>query len=390
MRGLVWLGVALAVASAPAAADPGPTLGDFYDRTRLRYDGFTDCIAYLGYCDGHYLAALRIGAETANPSTDELHPQLATGLRIGADLGALRGEHDLVRTQLWADVLRVNSTGAWLTDLGWHLTAFEVLGRRRDDSGMHLSFDNVIARRTEITPSDVAELQLDPYETIDTEAEVAPTGPYVDKDGFLALPIGVANRLRWSDGLAMERRTSISGALAIRAFPHDLRQHAQLDVLRVKHTDWSLAAGSAEAWTFSAGYQHLPDGIDTLPIWALVGYELAGPKQGVVYRLGGAIDVDGVSFGPEVERTFELDPRTATFARVDSGRVRLAQQISWLRWGLAYETVSIDGGGSLRALTPELGIVVRGLTIGARCRFAWTSDLMFPAQRFSLSLDWIP
>ena len=83
----------------------------------------------------------------------------------------------------------------------------------------------------------------------------------------------------------------------------------------------------------------------------------------------------------------ELDPRTATFARVDSGRLGA-------RHGAALEAIAIaspgsaGARGSLTAFTPELGVNIRGVELGLRYRFVWTRDVMFPAERFNVSLDW--
>ena len=364
-------GVRLVIALVVIArtADAEPSLDDFYERTRDRE---------VAFGDADRLASLVVGAQTANPSTDELMPHLATGVRIGAQLGARR-EKDLVKTELWADLLRIHDTGAWFTDLGWHTTAFEAL------DVLHLSADTLVARRSEIQPSDVAELQLTPYETVDAEAEATPIGPRLDKDAFLALPIGVANRLRWDD-TGMTRKTTISGAIAARGFPKDIGHHAQLDLLRLKHTDWD---GRAGAWTVSAGYQRLPMGIDTLPIWALVGYEWAGDRHWAVWQVGGAYEKPWLSIGPSVERHFELDPRTGMFARVDSGKLAYRQRAGHVLWGLAVEAVSIENRGSLRAVTPEAGVDVHGVELVARYRLAWTQDLMFPADRFTIGLDWL-
>jgi hypothetical protein len=397
------LALLLLVGSGVAFADAPPGLDDFYERTRERDEGFTTCI---GYCDGSHLAALMIGAQSATPasgagdamSTLEPEPKLASGIRLGADLGVRGGLADVARTQLWADVLRVHATGAWITDLGWHVTAFEVLGRPRDDHGLHLSLDTVLAHRTELQLSDLAELQQQPYTLADVEAEVAPTGPYVDKDAFITLPLGVANRLRWTDGLALQRRTELSAAIAFRGFPKGLHHHAQLDVLRIKHTGWAEGGAmpvAASAWTLSAGYQRLPYGIDTLPIWALVGYEWAGPRAGVVARLGGALHLDelGLDLGPSYERRFELDPRTGGFVRVQTGAFAVHHRIGPVRYGLALEALSIerhgDQGGDVLALTPELAVIIHGIDLGVRYRAAWTDAVAFPGQRFALSLDWL-
>jgi hypothetical protein len=361
------------------AASAQPALDDFYERTRDREHGVGDHDRFVD---------LLLGIQTANPSTDALVPHVASGLRLGVNAG-LRREHDVVRTQLSADVLRVHETGDWFTDLGWHTTAFKTYGRPRDDEGMHLSLDSVIARRTEVRPSDVSELQLVGYDMIDVEGEVTPMGPMIDKDAHLALPIGVATRLRWADGGGFDLRTSGSVALAARSLFPGLG-HAQLDFVRVKHTEWDAAMTQASAWTVSAGYQRLPKGIDTLPIWLLVGYEWAGPKEGAVFQFGGAFELPELSIGPSFERHFELDPVTATFARVDTARLAVRGQHEVLVWGVALESITIAGRGSLRAVTPQLGARYRGLALVAQLRAAWASDLMYPANRFSLGLDWTP
>jgi hypothetical protein len=360
---------------------PRPSLDDFYERTRERDEGFSACI---GYCDGHYLAAVMIGAQTANPSNDALEPELATGVRLGADVGVRDDGVGIARSQLWADVLRVNSTGAWLTDLGWHSTAFDEFGKRGRDA-VHVSLDTVLAHRTELQPSDIADFIAQPYSLADVEAEVTPTGPYLDKDTLIALPIGVAERVRWNDAMPLQHRTTISAAIAGRGFPKGLRHHAQLDFLRVKHTDWG---DGASAWTVSAGYQRLPYGIDTLPIWTLVGYEWAGPRRGITAQIGGALRLPNLEIGPSYERHLELDPRTAMFERVTSARLGFRHRVGPVRWGAAIEHISLEAEGSLTALTPEVGVLVHDVELGVRYRFAWTETVMFPAQRFNLSLDW--
>jgi hypothetical protein len=166
--------------------------------------------------------------------------------------------------------------------------------------------------------------------------------------------------------------------------------HAQLDFLRVKHTEWDAAMTNASAWTISAGYQRLPKGIDTLPIWLLVGYEWAGPKEGAVFQFGGAFELPNLNIGPSFERHFELDPVTGEFARVDTGRLAVRGTHDVLVWGLALESVSIAGRGNLRAITPQLGARYKGFALVAQVRAAWASELMYPANRFSLGLDWSP
>ncbi len=380
----------------PAAAEPRPALDDFYDRTRDRHDGFDDCV---GYCDDRWLAGFLVGVAAANPSTDALAPKLATGGRLGADL-AVRGDHaNIARTKLWADLLRVHETGDWIADLAWQTTAFAAIGRP-GEAGLHLSLDAVAARRTELEPSDLAQLQRLPYRSIDVEAEVAPTGGKIDKDAFVAFPVGVASRLRWPDGGRLERRTAVSGALAFRGFPKGIRHHYQLDALRVKRTSWDTAGGEASSWTVSAGYQRLSPDIDFLQIWLLAGYEWAGGRHGPVVQLGAELELPVgrgvVELGPRFEEHLELDPRTATFTRVYEGRFSVRHRIARDRartgawWGLAYEAIVLEDAGRLHAITPEAGISYRGLELGLRYRLARLRDDRMPGapgDRFQISLD---
>lgn len=385
-----------------AAADPRPALDDFYDRTRDRHDGFDDCV---GYCDDRWLAGFLVGLAAANPSTDALAPglapKLATGGRLGADL-AVRGDHaNIARTKLWADLLRVHETGDWIADLAWQTTAFAALGRP-GEAGLHLSLDTLASRRTELEPSDLAQLQRLPYRSFDVEAEVAPTGGMVDKEAFIAIPLGVATRLRWPDAGSLERRTAVSGALALRGFPRGNRHHYQLDALRVKHTSWDVAGGQASSWTLSAGYQRLSPDIDFLQIWLLAGYQWAGGRHGPVFQLGADLELpagDGVvELGPRFEEHLELDPRTATFTRVYQGRFSVRHRVARDRgrgragvwWGLAYEAIVLEDAARLHALTPEAGVSFLGLELGLRYRLAWLRDDRMPGapgDRFQISLD---
>ncbi len=217
MSRIGWpVALALLVLAAPAGAEPRPTLDDFYDRTRSRTEGFDEC---LGYCDGQHVAAFLIGAEVADPTTDAVQRAVAYGGRLGIDLGTFFGRYDIARTKLWADVLRVSETHDTITDLAWKYTWFSAFGDP-GDPGVHVSLDTLLAKRTELEPSDFAEFQLVPYRAADAELEVAPVGGKVDKDAFVALPLGVARRLRWSeDGeTTLERRTTTSAALAFRGF----------------------------------------------------------------------------------------------------------------------------------------------------------------------------
>jgi hypothetical protein len=381
-----------------ARADPRPTLDEFYERTRDREDGFDACI---GYCDDTYLASFLVGVQTANPSTDAAAPRVATGLRLGVDLGMRGSRPEVVRAKLWADVLRVNADGTWIEDLAGQLTAFKLFGREHDDTGVHLSFDSVAASRTELRPGDVARLQRVPYRSVDTELEVAPIGPEFlgRKNGNFSLPVGVSYRLRAPhDGGALQHRTSVSGALALRAFERGLRTHAQLDLLRVKQTWWAVPGGDAGATTVSAGYQRLPYGLDTLPLWALVGYQWAGDRSGVVAQIGMDLPlstaIGDIEIAPAFERHLELDPDTAMFRRVSSLRMSLRHRYSIVQWGVAYEAALVEDERRLHALTPELGLAYQGFQLGLSYRFTVARDepttmmsARLPRDRFSIALD---
>lgn len=393
MRALVIVAAASGVAHAD---DTKPALDDFYERTRERHDGFDNCP--VGYCDGEHLATLSLGAQTANPSNDVARPLMAIGARLGGELG-LRRNFGVARTRVWVDVLRVIEAGDWVINAAWHTTAFNAFGRQRDDTGLHVSFDNVIASKTEIDLADIARLQQVPYRSIDTEAEVAPLGPYVDKSARWAIPIGVANRLRWQDGpIGFDRRTSVAGAIAFRGFEKQTRSHQQLDALRVKITDW----GDARATTVSAGYQRLPVGIDTLPLWALVGYQWAGERHGVVAQLGMDLPLTTGAgefrIAPSYTRSLdrERDPTAMTdaaFVRVSTAKVALEHRIRQLRYGASYESVSIDERREVRAITPTIGVTWRGLELGVAYRIVISEQLAdpmapaLPQSRLSLSLD---
>ncbi len=363
MRGLAVIMVA---ASATAAsADPRPTLDDFFERTRTRDDGFGDA---------DYLLHAIVGGQTATPST------LAVGARFGVEAGVRGRPADMVRTKLWLDVLRVNATGVWITDAAWQLTAF------RATPFVHLSFDSLVGRRTELGTSEVIELQRDPYDTFDAEAEAAAIGPKIDKDASISFALGVANRLRRSidSDAGLERRTAVSGVIAARAFAKGLRTHAQLDFARLKYTNWDVVGGTASAFTLSTGYQRLPVGLDTLPLWVLVGYEWAGERQGAVIQTGMDLTYAGVTFAPELARHLELDPATAMFHRVTSGRIGLRHTLRYVAYGATYEAGSIEDGESFQAFTPQISARYQGFELGVRCRFTTTPML---ANRFSLALD---
>lgn len=379
-----------------ARAEPRPTLDDFYDRTRSRAEGFSDC---LGYCDGETLAAFLVGAQLADPTTDAVQRRVAYGGRFGVDLGVFFGRYDVARSKLWADVLRVPDVNETVTDLAWKNTWFWS-SVEPDDTGVHLSFDSLLAKRSELEPSDLAELQLVPYRSVDLELELAPVGPKIDKDAFIALPLGAATRLRWAEsGEVLERRGSFSGALAFRGFPKRVRHHYQLDALRVKRTAWEVVGGDATAWSVSSGYQRLSPDVDWLQIWLLAGYawnEGRNEKRGFLAQLGAEtrfpLESGELELGPMYEAHFVLDQRTAEFARVHEVRLYYRQRWGIVRWGLAYQGVALEDLAKLHALTPELGVRLLGLDLGLRYRFAVVRDERFPGMpenRFNAMLDFL-
>ncbi|HVK83677.1 MAG TPA: hypothetical protein VM513_06195 [Kofleriaceae bacterium] len=387
-------GIAL-VAAVTASADPRPTLDEFYERTREREDGFEACI---GYCDGTYLASFLVGAQTANPSTVAAAPRVASGLRLGVDLGVRGSRPEVVRGKLWADVLRVNADGTWITDLAGQLTAFKVFGRPNDDQGLHLSLDTVASRRTELRPGDIARLTRVPYQTVDSELEVTPLGPKVDKSSHIALPLGVAYRLRApTSGGPLEHRTVVSGALAFRGYDKGIRTHAQLDALRVKYTHWDVPGGEVSATTVSAGYQRLPYGLDTLPLWALVGYQWTEQRNSVIAQIGMdlplATSIGELEIAPAYEHHLELDPMTAMFHEVTALRMALRHRYAFVQWGVTYEAALVEEQHRLHAITPELGVSYGGFELGVQYRFTIAHDepaVMMPTalrDRFNIALD---
>ncbi len=178
-----------------------------------------------------------------------------------------------------------------------------------------------------------------------------------------------------------------------------VRHHYQLDVLRVKRTNWDVLGGDASAWTLSAGYQRLSPDVDWLQIWLLGGYTWNhgdNDARGVVLQLGAETKFpteDGaVEIGPMYEAHYVLDQRTARFARVHEVRLYYRHSLGPAHWGLAYQAVSLEDVATLHALSPELGVKVLGLDLTARYRFSLVHDERFAgaaANRFNISADWV-
>lgn len=391
------LGALLGLLTSTAQAFERPSLDDFYERTRSRAAAFEQC---TGYCDGRWLLQALVGGQVANPSTDELRPALAEGLRLGLDGGYRPNDQSVLRAQAFADVLWVHSTDDLFTDLVWHGTAFySTTDHRFEDGGLHLSADAVAAERTELTPADFAELVPRSYRLLDGEAEVTPVGPRVDKDAHIAFPLGAAWRRRWAleDGDVLEDRRTLSGAVAFRGFPKLRGDHLQLDALRVTRVDWDTPGGDAHAWRLSLGYQRLSPDLPGTELWILGGYgwhEGANQKSGWLTQVGVAFHpVPEHSAGLGHEAWFGLDPGTNRFERLHRTSAHYRFDNGTWRAGVAWDRVS-RGGAVLHVAIPEAGYRpawLFGLMLGGRVRIgAFDGEGPAPEdERYELSLDWL-
>lgn len=405
MRHLTLL---LTLAASAAAAQDRPAMDDFYARTRARHVGFEDCA--IGYCDGKRLLQALIGAQVANPSTDALDPALAEGIRLGLDAG-IRGGYAIARARAWADLLWVGATGDRLTEYVGQVTGF-LPTARGNGLGVHLQLDAEIAAREELEPQDFAEFQRSPYSAFDVEAEVALVGPKVDKEAFIALPFGIAHRVRWRDvsgGAITEERRTTSGALALRAFQKRNRFHYQLEVARLTHMHWELPAGTAQAWRTQLGYQQVSPDLPGIQLWLLFGWAWVDGSRdddGFITRIGIDVDfndLDGGGLGPHLgaahyQRDFTLARDTLRFRAVDQVRLYYGTT-AWspVRMGMGYEMAAVDAVGALHVLEPKIGwqpFADLGLEIGAAVRLRVHSSAAVDAavptgQRFQLQMDWL-
>ncbi len=391
--------------TAPARAGERPGLDDFYDRTRDRHVGFDRC---TGFCDGRRLLQALVGAQVANPSTDALRPTLAEGLRLGLDAG-LREGHSVLRAAAWADLLWTNDTSEqaaqFVPEYVTRLTGFLELGES-GNGALHLQGDVELAAREELEPQDFAEFQRHPYTVLDAEVEVAPTGPEVDKEAFIALPLGFSQRVRWDDldpgGEPSELRRTLSGAFALRAFQKQKQHHYQIDAPRLTRVDWQVPAGEASAWKASLGYQRLSPDIDWLQIWLLFGwgwFDGAEDVNGFLTRVGVELDAgEDDDVGLRYDRDFALDRVERRFRALSTlrGDYR-TERLRPVRLGMAYALVSVDTAGSLHVIEPEIAwrpFADLGVEIGVRLRLRVLRDLAdaasFPDdQRFQFALDWL-
>lgn len=399
----------------PARAEIRPSLDDFYERTRTRTEHLEACEATeIGLCGADYALVLLAGGQVANPSTDAARPALAEGPRLGVDgTWAWNGveRKNLVRGRAWLDWLHVNETGEGVTDFATEALTFLSL-YPDEDAGVEGSLDAVLAQREELAVDDFAQFQVRPYRVLDVEAEVAPYGVEVDKDGKLAVPLGYARRVRWGlagDTAPDETRDTFSGAVAIRGYQSGRHTHAQLDLLRVTRTLWDTPAGEADGWALTAGYQHLSPGIDELHIWILGGYGWYGADgadggaAGFLAQTGATVDLADEPGARQIrggyDAHFVLDRDRRHFERVMQWR--LGYQDAWriLAFGLDYEGVALDSVATLHAFTPLLAVRPLGpgrLTLGLRYRLAFAHDERHPGaagtpdqDRFSATADWL-
>jgi len=378
-------------------------MDDFYERSRDRAEGME------GEGARESVVGALIGVQLANPSLDGRSMRLAEGLRFGLDAGMSWRDYDMVRTRLWADVLRVQATGEGVYDVTVSTNWFQVVPFL--DHGLHLSAAAVAAGRTELEPGDLAEMRLTPYWLADVQAEVAPTGPGLGKDAFLAVPIGLEHQTRWtSDGAVVESRRDESVAIAARGFPEHVRHHLQVDFGRITRSDWSTPRGSAGGWAASLGYQRLSPGIEELTLWLLFGYgwyeghwsdarrELHSETRGVLEQVGAEYDVTRkIQIGGAHELRFELDPRDNALVRIHEGRLFYRQAFGPAFARLGYEGVSAQRVGFVHAVVPELGVAwpfhpsEHRVELDAKLRLAWSDGaataLALDAARFQVSLD---
>ncbi len=387
--------IAILLSASVAGAQQRPSLDGFYERGRSRTEGFEQCV---GFCDGERVLQVLVGGQVANPSTDALRPALAEGPRLGLDAGMFFDAYSLARTQAWADLLFVNDTGDEIVDLVSKTTGFFATGA---ESALHLAADVVFAARTELEPEDFRELQRRPYRVLDVEVEAAGVGPLIDKEAALTVPVGFAQRVRWSTaGDQVETRRSWSGAVAARAFQKQKRHHYQLDFARLTRLDWTAPAGDASAWRVSAGYQRLSPDIDFMQIWLLVGWGWFDGKNdpnGFLARLGVEFDVEVAQFGTRYDAELTLDRAERLFRRVHHFQFfsRTSHFAPW-RLGLTYEAIAVDDTGTLHALTPELAVTpswALGFELGVRYRLSVLRDERVESHldddRFNLALDFL-
>ncbi len=397
--------LALAAVTSRARAELSrPSLDDFYERGRTRaacMERGIDRDHSDPACDERRVVAFLVGLEAADPVVAGRRV-LALGARVGVDAGLAWGAYDLIRSRAWIGLLRAPSEGARaskiLADVTLDTALFQTFHADLDDdaAGLHLALNPRLVQRAELEPGDLAELRVSPYRLWDLEAEAAPIGPRIDKDGRLALPLGVDYRAQWNDaGERVEQRTTLSGAVSLRGFPRGARHHLQLDFARLTRVDWSTPAGRAHGWSTSAGYQRLSPDLAGIELWILAGYGWytgANTARGPIVQVGLEATDDGRwVFGASYDARFGLDYRTNEILRVHHARVSASLRPDRFVVGGSAELIGV-GGDAMAALTPEVGVRFGDLALAARYRMVLTRRVPLVEapldDRFSVSVDW--
>ena len=90
-------------------------------------------------------------------------------------------------------------------------------------------------------------------------------------------------------------------------------------------------------------------------------------RQGGVVQIGMNLTYAGVTIAPEFERHLALDPATAMFHRIPSGRFSLRHTQDHFSYGATYEAGSIEAAETFHAITPQIGARYGGFELGMDC-----------------------
>jgi hypothetical protein len=370
------------------------SLDDFYERGRTRADPLEACAR--AECASDHVVAFDVGASLADPVFSDGSRRLAVGGHASIDAARAFGPQDVIRSIAIVDVYRALQGGQLIADVDLDSSFFWASGEP-GQPGVHVAINPRIVERGELQPHDLAELRLSPYRLYDVEAEVAPTGPKIDKDAFFALPIGVSARRRWTDeGVRVEDRRSITGALAARGFPKGILHHDQLDFARLTRTWWSTPTGDASAWTTSAGYQRLSPDLAGIELWILAGYgwfHAGNDARGVLGQIGFDAVTDetrALGFGLAYDANFQLDVRTNTFVRVHDLRASYHQRFGPTETTIGWEGVAVYSTFA-HALTLGESYTRGPIRVAGRYRLALSDEaatfgLAF-VNRFEVTID---
>lgn len=400
MRSRLAASLALALAAcAPTLARAElsrPSLDDFYERGRTRAACMERGIrGEEAACDPGRTVAFLVGGEIADPVIDGRRA-VAIGAHVGLDAGLAWGRYDLVRSRAWIGLLRAGSGSKLLTDVTFDTALFQTIAPELHDGlGLHLALAPRLVQRAELEPRDLAELRVAPYRLWDLEAEIAPIGPKIDKDGRLALPLGVDYRAQWDDaGARVEQRTTLSGAVSLRGFPRGARHHLQFDFARLTRVDWSTLAGKAHGWSTSLGWQRLSPDLKGIELWLLGGYGWYSGRneaRGLLAQLG--VEARGDArwlVGASYDARFALDYRSNHFYRVHDAKAYGRLLAARFQVGAAAELVGV-AGDVVVALTPELLARAGSFALAARYRLVLARSVpLLDApldDRLSISVD---